>query len=234
MPYDPMSNNILTRVPAAGGARPGSQGPMVPQQAPPPATTAAGRFSNPTAEIGRLLDELERNRRQLADINTGPTDADIATQQRIQQALLTPALAQISGQFGARGLSGSSLESVKRSLMANQVAVQGEQQLQDIGMQRANFEVGRNRQLFDSLTNSISLTGSRGAPGTQVKKKGGGILGAIGGVLGGVAGSVLGPVGTALGSRLGGYLGGQVGGGGGVEQYQSPAEYVPPYAQRVG
>jgi len=174
--------------------------------------TAAGRFDNPTAEIRRLLDELERNRQQVGGISLSPTADDISLQQQIQAATLGPALARVSGQFGARGLSGSSMEAMQRSLMANQIALQSQQQLRDIGMQRGEFELSRNQQLFNALTGALQYTTMPGAPGTQQKKKGGGVLGAIGGVLGGIAGSALGPIGTALGSRVGGYIGGAAGG----------------------
>lgn len=170
--------------------------------------TSAGRFKDPTQEIGRLLDELQRNRDQIGQISLEPSANDIALQQRLQEATLTPALAQISGGFGARGLSGSSLEAVQRSLMANQVALQSQQSLRDIGAQRAEFEMGRNRQLFNSLVGSINATGMPGAPGTQLKKKKHGLGGILGGAVGALAGSVLGPVGTAIGSRIGSAIGG--------------------------
>ena len=181
-------------------------------------TTAAGRYSNPTAEIGRLLDELQKQRDALSNISIQPTQSDLALQQQIQQATLQPALAQVSGGFGSRGLSGSSLEAVQRTIVASQAAQQSQQAIQNAqenAYQRAQLELGKNRQLYESLTGAITSTGKPGAPGTQLqqKRKGGGILGALGGVAGAVIGSAAGPVGTAIGSRIGSAIGGGVGGG---------------------
>ncbi len=177
---------------------PALAGPQVPQ-----APNTVGRMNNPTAEIGRLLDELERLRQSTGQISLSPNQSDVDLIRRIQEATLTPALAQISGGFGSRGLSGSSLEASKRAQMAGQVGVAGAQQLQDLTFERAGFEMGRNKQLYDSLIGAITATTTPGAPGTQVQRKGGGFLGALGGVLGAAAGSVLGPVGTAIGGKIG-------------------------------
>lgn len=168
-------------------------------------TSPAGRYKNdPTAEISRLLDEMERARRGISEVGLEPTSADIELQRKIQESLLGPAMAQISGQFGARGLSGSSLEAVQRAMMAGQIGLQSQRELRDMTMERAEFAMGKNKALFESLINQIRATTTPGAPGTQVKKeKKGGFWSSVGGILGGVAGSVLGPVGSAVGAKIG-------------------------------
>jgi hypothetical protein len=168
--------------------------------------TAAGRFNDPTKEIGRLLEELERLRQSTGSINLGINQGDMDLVQRIQEATLAPALARVSGGFGARGLSGSSLEAAQRAQVAGQVGIAGSQMLRDMPFQRAEFEMGKNRQLYESLIGAMTATTMKGAPGTQLKKKGGGFLGGLGGILGGIAGSALGPIGTAIGTKIGGSI----------------------------
>ncbi len=188
-----------------------------------PQTSAAGRFTNPTQEIGRLLDELERLRQATGSVSLDLNPQDIELVQRIQEATLTPALAKVSGGFGSRGLSGSSLEAAQRAQMAGQVGIAGSQMLREMPFQRAEFQMGKNRQLYESLIGAITATGAPGAPGTQVQKKGGGFLGALGGILGGVAGSALGPIGTAIGSKIGSAITNKPYGG---YPYENPYENV--------
>jgi hypothetical protein len=194
------------------------------------APNAAGRISkNPQAEIQRLLDEMEKARQGLQRISPDVTPQDVELQQKIQAATLNPALAQVRSRFGARGMSGSAQETIKQSLLAGQVGLQSQQimnqQAQESAYNRANFEVGRNRQLFESLIGSVSATRST-APVAKVKK-GNRILGAIGGVAGYALG---GPIGSQIGASLGGYLGG---GQAPTPSAPEPSIYQSPY-ENVG
>ncbi len=224
--YDAKGNPVFTR---GGAPQPQPQaaqgGGAVPNWA---YRNQAGRASkDPNAELQRLLDQLEQYKAQLQQQMQGPQSQlqvnpeDVQLMQQMQAASLGPALAQISAQQGARGLAGSSFEQGLRGQAAVQSALGGQQFLQNQAFGRAQFEVGKNRALFDSLTgaagNQFAMTQST----KPVKKQGGGVMGAIGGLLGGAAGSFLGPLGTAAGGALGKSL---FGGGGGNYQYQDNSQ----------
>lgn len=167
-------------------------------------------LADPRQEIFRLRSQMEQAGQAGAAITPGVSDEDLALQQRLQQSLLGPAMAQASGGFGARGLSGSSLEAIQRSLMAGQIGLQSQQQMRDYGLQRGQFQLGQNRQLFDSLVGQLQWTKD-----TTRQKKKSGLGGTIGGILGAAAGSFIGQpgLGMAVGSGIGNAIGGAGGGG---------------------
>lgn len=190
-----------------------------------PGTSPSGRYTNdPRMELSRLLDELEQVRLKAGGISPDVQLQDVELQRKIQQATLDPALAGVSGDFGSRGLSGSSLEAIKRTIAAGQIGLQSQQymnqQAQQSAYSRANFELGKNKQLFDALIGSMQATTTPGAPGTKTEKKGHWYDPIISGASAAIGYTVGGPPGAAAGYQIGKGATGQ------GSTYQSPYENV--------
>ena len=179
-------------------------------------TNAAGRYNrDPGTELARLLDQMEMQKQAYikgSDVNLQVNPEDVALMQAMQEAALAPAMGRISGNAGARGLTGSSIEGVALGQAAADSALQGQQFLQEQTFRRAGFELSKNQNLFNSLINAgtsqFQLT--QGTMGPE--KKSGSWLGKLGrGVLGAATGFVtsgMNPIGAVAGAAAG------LGGGG--------------------
>lgn len=124
------------------------------------ARNQAGRYyRSRDYELARLMDMLQQGGTDIMGsirgIRPDVTQEDIDLIQKLQQATLAPGLAQISGNAGARGLTGSSIEGVQRGQFAAQTALGSQQQLQGLAFQRAGLELNRQQQLFNTLIGSV-------------------------------------------------------------------------------
>lgn len=124
------------------------------------AQNKAGRYyRSRDYELARLMDMLQGQGSQIMQniqgVHPDVSQEDIDLIQKLQQATLAPGLAQISGNAGARGLTGSSIEGVQRGQFAAQTALGSQQQLQGLAFQRAGFELNRQQQLFNTLVQSV-------------------------------------------------------------------------------
>jgi len=116
---------------------------------------------------------------------------------RLQLEQILPGiLSQVSGQAGARGLGGSQIEGIQRSMAGNEQARLVQQMLLDeqrqtaqalpqMAFQRAGMELGRNAQLFQSLIGSYEPGFQlEGMKIQQQQQRQASARGAIGGAIG--------------------------------------------------
>jgi hypothetical protein len=205
--YDSKGNPVFTRGGAPQPQAPGQGGQAQPKWA---YRDQAGRASlDPRAELQRLLDEMETGRHEVAqnvrDISLSPNQQDIELVQAMQRASLAPALGQASAAAGARGISGSSIEGVERGHLMAQSALQGQQLLSQMAGQRADLELSKNQQLFNSLVGAVSPQFQLTQGAIPQKKQHGGFWSHLGrGILGaGLGFATGGPMGAVAGGAQG-------------------------------
>lgn len=180
------------------------------------ARSGSGRFyRSRDYELNRLMEMLQQGGTgimgAIQGIRPDVTQEDIDLIQKLQQATLAPGLAQISGNAGARGLTGSSIEGVQRGQFAAQTALGSQAQLQNMAFQRAGMDLNRQQILFNTLINSVqpqieTIEASKNR-GMQQKQQGGWGRRVAGGLLGAGAGFLTGGPGGALAGAASGFTG---------------------------